>query len=82
MTLRGRAKGIDPKSAERIVTILDALDRATKPEDMNLPGFDFHPLKGDRKGEYAVEIRANWRITFSWDHGDAVRVYEEDYHGK
>jgi toxin HigB-1 len=79
--LRGRAKGIDPKSADRIVTILDLLDKATTPEDLDLPGFDFHELKGNRKGEYAVEVRAQWRIVFAWEDGHAVRVNEEDYHG-
>ena len=79
--LRGRAKGIDPKSADRIVTILDLLDKATTPQDLDLPGFDFHELKGNRKGEYAVEIRAQWRIVFEWEDGHPVRVNEEDYHG-
>ena len=79
--LRGRAKGIDSKSAERIVTILDLLDKATMPEDMDLPGFAFHRLKGFRKDQYAVEIRAQWRIVFEWEDGHAVRVDEEDYHG-
>ena len=78
---RGRAKGIDPKSLKRIKRILSALHAATKPEDLNLPGFKFHELKGDRKGEYAVTVRANFRIVFEWEQGRAVRVNEEDYHG-
>lgn len=79
---RGRVKGIGAKDAERIVEILDALDKATKPEDMDLLGFDFHALKGDRRGEYAVTIRANHRIIFRWDDGDVVRVEKVDYHGE
>lgn len=78
---RGRAKGIDPKSAERIVVILDYLHNATRPEDMEIPGFKFHKLKGNRKDQYAVEIRAQWRVVFEWEDGQAVRVDEEDYHG-
>ncbi len=78
---RGRAKGIDPKSLKRIKRILSALHAATKPEDLNLPGFKFHELKGDRKGEYAVTVRANFRIVFEWEQDRAVRVNEEDYHG-
>jgi proteic killer suppression protein len=78
---RGRAKGIDPKSLKRIRRILSALRAATKPEDLNLPGFKFHELKGNRKGEYAVTVRANFRIVFEWEEGMAVRVNEEDYHG-
>ena len=78
---RGRAKGIDPKSLKRIRRILSALHAATKPEDLNLPGFKFHELKGNRKGEYAVTVRANFRVVFEWEEGMAVRVNEEDYHG-
>ncbi len=48
----GAGKGIDPKSRPRLTDILDALDAATKPEDMDLPGFAFHPLKGDRQGQF------------------------------
>ena len=79
---RGRAKGIDPKSADRISAILDLLDQAIKPDDMDLPGFGFHRLKGSRSHQYAVEIRAQWRIVFEWEEGRPVRVDEEDYHGK
>ena len=78
---RGRTKGIDPKSLKKIQRILSALHAATKPEDLKLPGFKFHELKGNRKGEYAVTVRANYRIVFEWQKGKAVRVNEEDYHG-
>jgi toxin HigB-1 len=48
---------------------------------MNQPGFAFHPLKGNRRGQYAVEVRAQWRLVFEWQDGEAVRVRQEDYHG-
>ena len=79
---RGRAKGIDPKSAERLEELLSALHAATRPEDMDVSGWGFHALTGDRKGQYAVEIRAQYRLVFEWKDGNAVRVNEEDYHGK
>ena len=81
---RGESKGIDPKSAERILELLDALNNAEKPSDMNLPGAGFHKLKGDLKDFYAVTIRAQWRIIFMWDweEGRPFRVGEIDYHGK
>ncbi len=47
---------------------------------MNLPGYKFHGLKGDRKGTYAVSVSGNWRITFRFAEGDAVDVNLEDYH--
>ncbi len=60
--------------------ILARLDAAVAPADMNLPGWRFHPLTGDRKGEYAVWVSENWRITFAWSDGDAIDVDLEDYH--
>jgi proteic killer suppression protein len=59
---------------------LDRLDAATVPEDLDLPGLGFHPLRGSRKGEFAVLITRNWRITFGWQDGDAIDVDLEDYH--
>ena len=77
----GRAKGIDPKSADRLVLLLTQLDAATSPEDMNRAGYGFHALKGDRKGQYALEVRAQWRLVFEWQNGEAILVSMEDYHG-
>ena len=77
----GRAKGIDPRNVERLAELLSALDAAQRPEDMAQPGWDFHPLTGDRKGQYAVEIRGAYRLVFEWQDGEAVRVRSEDYHG-
>ena len=60
--------------------LLDRLDAAMKPEDMNLPGYRFHRLKGDRKRAFSVSVSGNWRITFRFEDGDAVDVNLEDYH--
>jgi proteic killer suppression protein len=78
---KGTTKGLDPKSVSKLKRILSALHAATKPEDLNLPGFKFHELKGNRKGQFAVTVRANFRVVFGWEKGKAVRVDEEDYHG-
>jgi proteic killer suppression protein len=64
----------------RIAMILDRLDAAVEPNDLDLPGLGFHPLKGQRKGEFALLVTRNWRITFGWADGDAVDVDLEDYH--
>ena len=77
---RSERKGIDARQADRVRRILDRLDAAIRPEDMNLPGYRFHGLKGARKGEYAVSVSGNWRITFQFEAGDAVHVNLEDYH--
>jgi toxin HigB-1 len=72
--------GIPGAHAPRILRILDVLEAATKPSDLALPGYRFHPLKGERKGEYPVSVTGNWRITFEFDGADATKVHLEDYH--
>jgi proteic killer suppression protein len=76
----GESKGIRPDHVERVENILAVLNRARKPDDMNLPGFRLHPLKGDRKGYWSVTVRANWRVTFRFQEGHACDVSLIDYH--
>jgi proteic killer suppression protein len=64
----------------RLRLVLDNLDRATRPEQMNIPGLRFHPLKGRDKRRYAVWASGNFRITFGWTGEDATDVDLEDYH--
>ncbi len=73
-------RGIDAKQSDRIKRILDRLDAVAKAADMAIPGYGFHPLKGDRKGTYSVSVSGNWRITFGFVDGDATDVNLEDYH--
>lgn len=77
---KGDHRGILPKSEARTERMLDRLDTAVRPEDMNLPGYQFHRLTGNRKGSYAVSVTGNWRITFRFDGEDAIDVDLEDYH--
>lgn len=65
---------------EKVENILARLDAAAAVEDMNLPGFRLHPLKGDLKGFWSVTVRANWRIIFRFDKGAAFDVELTDYH--
>lgn len=65
---------------KRIERQLDRLDAAKIPQDMNLPGWDFHGLKGNRKGTYAVSVSGNLRLTFRFESSHAVDVDLEDYH--
>lgn len=74
----GDRSKIEAKQRDRILRILDRLDASARPEDLSIPGFDFHVLKGDRKGTYSVS--GNWRITFRHVAGDALDVNLEDYH--
>ena len=65
---------------DRLRLILSALDQAGEVQDMNQPTFRLHQLKGNRKGAWAVTVRANWRVTFLFEGGDAYDVDLEDYH--
>lgn len=64
----------------RIRRILVALDAATAPEQMNIPGLKFHALKGKDKGRFSVWVNGNYRVTFGWSGDDATDVDLEDYH--
>jgi len=77
---RGKTGKIDAKMQKRILVRLDRLDVAEKPEDMNLPGFDFHVLKGFRPTRYTVHVNGPWCITFEFDGKDAALVDFEQYH--
>ncbi len=78
--LHGTTAGIQPKYARRLRLILGRLNVAREPRDMALPGLDLHPLKGERKGTWAVSVSGNWRITFEFSGPDVVNVDYEDYH--
>jgi len=73
-------KYLDIKDLPKITRILDRLDAVIDVKDMNIPGWDLHELKGDRKGVWSVAVRKNWKITFSFNNGDAYDVNLEDYH--
>ena len=77
---KGKASKIDAKLQKRISVRLDRLDVAEKPEDMNLPGFNFQALSGFDPTRYTVHVNGPWCITFEFEHGDAVRVDFEQYH--
>ncbi len=76
----GSKSGVQAQHAERLRLILAQLNAATTPQDMALPGLNLHPLKGDRKGTWAVSVSGNWRITFQFAGKDADSVDYEDYH--
>lgn len=60
--------------------ILGALNAATAPGDMNLPGLGLHELQGQRKCTWSVKVSGNWRVTFAFADKDAENVDYEDYH--
>ena len=74
------SRKLPPNMVDQIRAILARLHQAEAIEDMNIHSYRLHALKGDRKGEWSVTVRANWRITFLFEEGYALYVYLEDYH--
>ncbi|MBI3143696.1 MAG: type II toxin-antitoxin system RelE/ParE family toxin [Pseudogulbenkiania sp.] len=76
----GSKAGIQPEHAAKLARLLVRLDSAQTPQDMNLPGWKLHPLKGDLQGHWAVWVNGNWRLTFTFRGTDAEIVDYQDYH--
>ncbi|SOE74463.1 proteic killer suppression protein [Burkholderia sp. OK233] len=76
----GSRAGIRPDHASKLRRQLDHLDDAQSAQDMNVPGWRFHPLAGALAGHYAVSVNGNWRLTFRFEGTDAVLVDYQDYH--
>ena len=76
----GSKAGIQPKHAKKLTLQLTQLDGATSAADMNLPGWDWHLLKSDLAGHWAVSVSGNWRLTFTFEGTDAILVDYQDYH--
>jgi proteic killer suppression protein len=77
---KGSASGVQATYAPRIGLILDAIDAAEQIGDLDVPGFHLHRLKGDKRNLWSVRVSGNWRITFSFEDGDAHILNLEDYH--
>jgi len=76
----GTKAGSQPRHAGKLSRQLAALDEAEEPKDMDLPGWELHDLKGDMEGHWAVSVSGNWRLTFTFEDGDALLVDYKDYH--
>lgn len=76
----GSAAGVQPHHAKRLRMLLTALDTAQSIDDMNIPGFRLHPLKGEERGRWSVWVNGNWRVTFEFKDGHAYVLDYEDYH--
>ncbi|MCG8276761.1 type II toxin-antitoxin system RelE/ParE family toxin [Stenotrophomonas sp. NLF4-10] len=76
----GDTSGIQASHAKRLRLQLAALDTAQTIEDMDIPGFRLHALKGELKGRWSISVNGNWRITFEFKDGNAHVLDYEDYH--
>ena len=73
-------RGLNAQQIERIRRVLARLSRASRPENLNLPGWRLHPLKGDLAGSWSITVTGNWRIIFRFEDGDVTDVDYVDYH--
>jgi len=73
-------RGVLAEHVVKLRDILARLDAASSIEDMDLPGFKLHALKGEWKGFWAVTVRANWRVIFRFEDAEAWDVDYLDYH--
>jgi len=76
----GNASGVQASHAKRLRLQLSALDTARVIEDMDIPGFRLHPLKGAMKNRWSIIVNGNWRVTFEFKDGNAFVLDYEDYH--
>lgn len=76
----GSTRGIQPAHAPKLLRVLYALENAVRPEELNLPAYRLHPLKGALKGHWSIWINGNWRVTFRFDGNDVELVDYLDYH--
>ncbi len=76
----GNTSGIQAKHVKKLRLQLAAIDTAAVINDVDLPGFSLHPLKGEREAIWSVSVNGNWRITFQFQDGNAYILNYEDYH--
>ena len=76
----GDRRKVNPEHADKIARMLARLDAATQPQQLDVPGFRLHALRGDLAGYWSITVRANWRIIFRFEQGDATDVDLVDYH--
>ena len=76
----GSLAGIQPAPAKRLRMQLAALDSAQAIEDMDIPGFRLHTLKGAERGRWSIWVNGNWRLTFEFRDGHTYVLDYEDYH--
>lgn len=76
----GSTAGVQAQHASRLEERLQALHTAITIDDMDIPGWRLHPLKGNRAGLWSITVSGNWRIVFEFTDGHASIVNYEDYH--
>lgn len=76
----GSTKGIQSIHADKLSRILLALNNAKFIEDLNIPSYRLHKLKGEMNELWSITVQANWRITFKFEDKNVYIVDYQDYH--
>ncbi len=76
----GSARGVNAAHAQKLLSVLAALDVAIGPDELSLPSYRLHPLKGELKGHWSIWVNGNWRVTFRFVGKDVELVDYQDYH--
>ena len=76
----GNTSGVQASHTKRLRVQLVALDTARSVDDMDIPGFRLHRLKGAMQSRWSISVNGNWRITFEFTDGNAYVLDYEDYH--
>ena len=76
----GTSRLVQPSLRSRAVIILDILDQVKVLTDLNLPGLNFHSLRGHRPKRYTIHVNGPWCITFEFSDREIRRVDLEQYH--
>jgi toxin HigB-1 len=76
----GSSQGINAAHKSKLLSILAALDVAVGPEELRLPSYRLHALKGELKGHWSIWVNGNWRVTFRFIGSDVELVDYQDYH--
>ena len=77
---RNNSRLLNSQQVAKIRRLHDRLDAAEHIDDMDIPGFYLHPLKGKKQGFWSVRVSGKWRITFRFEKTHAYDVNLEDYH--
>jgi proteic killer suppression protein len=76
----GNSRKIQAKHSDKLHDVLQVLDCVTQPEQMRLPGLEFHKISANLQSFYAVKISGNWRLIFGFDGKNVILVDYLDYH--
>ncbi|MEN5239868.1 MULTISPECIES: type II toxin-antitoxin system RelE/ParE family toxin [Pseudomonas] len=76
----GNTRGIQAAHAQRLKRQLQFLDSALVADDMSVPGWQLHPLKGELAGFWSVSVSGNLRVVFRFAGFDVELVDYLDYH--